>query len=203
MKGLSKRRRRIGIFGGSFDPPHIGHFYCARVAAEKLGLDRLLVIPAALQPHKLEGAAASSELRCRMVEALIKDDPLFELSLMEIERGGISYTVDTLRALSEVYPESDHELFCLIGADSFEDIDTWRDTKSIFKLARIVVLSRPGNEHEKRVNKWSNRAIDIVIPKIEISSTEIRHRIAEDLPIRLLVGESVERIILENHLYQV
>ena len=203
MKGKSRYSTRIGIFGGSFDPPHIGHFYCALIAAEKLGLDRLLVIPTAIQPHKLEGPSASNELRCRMIQALIRDDPLFEMSMIEIDRGGISYTVETLMSLSEQYPAPDHELYCLIGADAFDEIDTWKETKTIFKLARVVVLTRPENDRANGQNRWSDRAIKIVIPKLEISSTEIRQRIAEGLPIRLIVGDEIDRIIREQGLYRV
>ena len=202
MKGKEKTPLRIGMFGGSFDPPHIAHFFCARVAAEKLGLDRLLVIPAAHQPHKLEGPFASSELRCQMVRVLIADDPLFELSTLEIDREGISYTVDTLQDLAVAFPDPQCERYCLIGSDAFAEIDNWKDTKTIFQLARIVVLIRSGEGEDELRSKWADRAIRIDIPKFEISSTDIRERIAQGLPVNLVVGEAVDRIIQEHNLYR-
>jgi len=201
VKGREKTPLRIGMFGGSFDPPHIGHFFCARVAAEKLGLDRLLVVPTAHQPHKLEGPFAPSELRCRMVRALIANDTLFELSTLEIEREDISYTVDTLRDLAVAFPDPKYERYCLIGSDAFNEIDSWKDTRTIFQLARIVVLIRPGDAELEHRNRWVDRAIRIDIPKLEISSTDIRQRISQGLPVNLVIGEAVDEIIKEHNLY--
>lgn len=192
---------RIGMFGGSFDPPHIGHFICARVAAEKLGLQRLLVIPAARQPNKVSGALAPDDVRCEMIQALTGDDPLFELSRIEIERGGVSYSVETLQALARQYPPPGYELYMLIGADALNEINAWRDTETIFSIARIAVMTRPGGEVFKAESKRAKLALRVEVPRLEISSTEIRKRIAEGLPVRHMVGREVEEIIRREGLY--
>jgi len=193
--------KRIGIFGGSFDPPHIGHFHSVRVAANKLNLQKLLIIPAANQPHKPYGTIASAELRCKMIEAFIDSDPLFELSRIELERGGVSYTVDTLKELSEQYPDSDYKLYLLIGSDALSEMDTWRDPETIFQLAKVVVMNRPGNNINSISSHWAQEAQSVNIPRLEISSTDIRKRISQGLPVELLTGKAVNRIIIENGLY--
>ena len=191
----------IGLLGGSFDPPHIGHIFCARIAAEQLRLDRLLVVPTALQPHKPEGAGAPGHIRCEMLQALIGDDPLFELSEIEIERGGVSYTVDTLGTLSELYPPPQHRLYCLIGADAMVGIDKWRDTETIFSLSEVAVMVRTGDDINRSRDRWTERALKVDIPRIEISSTFIRSRVAAGLPIRPIVGAEVDGIIRRYGLY--
>lgn len=198
---MDENVKRIGVFGGSFDPPHIGHFHSVRVAAEKLKLNKLLIIPAATQPHKPSGTTAPADVRCKMIEALIDDDPLFELNRIEIERGGISYTVDTLKALSEQYSNPDYKLYLLIGSDALSEMDTWRDPDTIFRLAEVVVMSRPGNDFAFNSSHWSLEALRVNIPRLEISSTEIRKRIAGDLPVELLTGKAVSQIIIEHDLY--
>lgn len=199
---MSRSPVRIGIFGGSFDPPHIAHFICARIAAEKLLLKRLLVVPSSISPHKRNGAAASAELRCEMIQALIGDDSLFELSRLEINRGGVSYTIDTLRQLAVTYPAPDHELYCLIGADALKEMDTWQDTETIFSLSKVAVMTRPGTDPFRNSNCWTENARRVVIPRIEISSTIIRERIAAGLPVGLLVGSGAEKIIQRHQLYR-
>ncbi len=200
---MSRSPVRIGIFGGSFDPPHIAHFICARIAAEKLLLKRLFVVPSSISPHKRNGAAASAELRCEMIQALIGDDSLFELSRLEIERGGVSYTVDTLRQLAETHPSPDHELYCLIGSDALKEMDTWQDPETIFSLSKVAVMTRPGTDPFRNSNCWTENARRVEIPRIEISSTIIRERIAAGLPVGLLVGTGVEKIIRRHRLYRV
>jgi len=199
---MTEAPKRIGMFGGSFDPPHVGHIFCVRVAAEQLKLDRLLIIPTARQPHKLAGASAPDAVRCEMVQALIWDDPLFKLSLIEINRGGVSYTVDTLKTLARLYPSPQHKLYCLIGSDALAKIDTWRDTETIFSLARVAVMTRPGNELKGIQNRWAGRVDKVDIPRLEISSTYIRQRIAAGLPVRSIVGASVDDIIKQHRLYR-
>ncbi len=199
---MTEAPKRIGMFGGSFDPPHVGHIFCARVAAEQLELDRLLIIPTARQPHKLDGASAPDAVRCDMVQALIGDDPLFELSRIEINRGGVSYTVDTLKALAELYPSPHHIIYCLIGSDALAQIDTWRDTETISSLARLAVMTRPGNELKEIQNRWTERVDKVDIPRLEISSTYIRQRIAAGLPVRSIVGAAVDDIIKQHRLYR-
>jgi len=193
----------IGVFGGSFDPPHIAHFICSRIAAEWLGLSKLLVIPTATQPCKPAGTSASAELRCEMIQALIRDDPLFELSRIEIDRGGISYTVDTLKKLIELYPSPEYKLHFLIGADAMSEMYEWRDPEAIFSIVKVAVMMRPGTDPFKENNQWAERALHVEIPRLEISSTTVRQRIAVGLSVTLMVGSEVDDIIRRNRLYQI
>ncbi len=192
---------RIGIFGGSFDPPHIGHFITARAAAERLGLEQVLVIPTATQPHKPNGAEAPAELRWEMVCAAIGDDELFKPSRIELDRDGISYSVDTVMQLTEIYQRPEYELYYLVGFDSLMDIGTWRNPEDIFRLVQIVALMRSEVESAELSSKWALRATILPTPRIDVSSTEIRKRVSEGLSVRWLVGENVENIIKEHNLY--
>ncbi|MDP8228008.1 MAG: nicotinate-nucleotide adenylyltransferase [Candidatus Electryoneaceae bacterium] len=191
---------RIGIFGGSFDPPHIGHFICARAAAELLNLDKVLVIPTAVQPHKKDRKITPSELRWEMVCASVTDDPIFEPSRIELDRGGLSYTVDTARELSEQYPSPDNELFLLIGSDSLANIDHWKQPDRLFSMVEVVAIARRGMFELSSPLALQTQIIET--PIIEICSTEIRKRIADRLPIKWLVPAGVEEIIQENDLYR-
>lgn len=193
---------RIGIFGGSFDPPHNGHFLCARIAAEKLNLARVLVIPAAAQPHKNSGAAAPAETRWRMVVAAVSGDPLLEPSRLELDRGGVSYTVDTLSIVSQQYHLSSDELFLLVGADALNEIDTWRQPQRILELARLAVMKRPGDEIKILPENWLKRIDFIDTPLIDISSTWLRRRAACGLPLCWAVPDNVANIIEQEKLYQ-
>ncbi|MCF7810662.1 nicotinate-nucleotide adenylyltransferase [bacterium] len=198
---MAESVKRIGVFGGSFDPPHIGHFHSVRIAAEQLDLKKILIIPAAIQPHKPSGSIASDELRCKMIEALIHSDPLFELCRFEIERGGVSYTVDTLKLLTEQYPNPPNKLYLLVGSDTLSEMDSWREPDTVFQLAKVVVMSRPGNNVNSISSHWALEAQSVNIPRLEISSTDIRKRIAKGLPVELLTGKAVNQIIIENGLY--
>ncbi len=200
---MTENVKRIGVFGGSFDPPHIGHFHSVRIAAEHLKLQKLLIMPAAIQPCKPSGTAAPADLRCRMIEALIDGDQLFELSRLELDRGGVSYTVDTLKTLTEKYPSPQYELYLLIGSDALDEMESWREPELIFKLAKVVVMSRPGNDSAFSGSHWAEKALRVDIPRLEISSTYIRERIAEGLPVEMIIGKEVNRIITESDVYSV
>ena len=186
---------RLGVLGGSFNPPHIGHLIIASDAFEALRLDTLLVIPAAANPLKdADDSAPSPEQRLEMTRLTFGNDRRFEVSAMEIERGGLSYTVDTLEALAAERPGA--ELILLLGADAVESFDRWRRPDRIRQLARLFALTR-GDKPEslpKDVERVTTRRIDV-------SSTEIRSRLAAGKPIRGFVAESVERFISAAKLY--
>ncbi len=186
---------RLGVLGGSFNPPHIGHLIIASDAFEALRLDTLLVIPAAANPLKdADDSAPSPEQRLEMTRLTFGNDRRFEVSAMEIERGGLSYTVDTLEALAAERPGA--ELILLLGADAVESFDRWRRPDRIRQLARLFALTR-GDEPEslpKDVERVTTRRIDV-------SSTEIRARLAAGKPISGFVAESVERLISAAKLY--
>jgi len=202
MRPASLPGRRIGILGGSFDPPHIGHFICARRVAEQLHLDRILLIPANIQPHKPEGAVASASDRFQMTAAAARLDLLFKASGLEINRGGISYSVDTLEELSSLYGVDGAELTLILGADAAADLPRWRAPERLFDLASIAVMTRPQASFESLPPDWRKRLITVATPSIEISSTEVRRRIREGLPTSWMIPKPVERIIRERRLYR-
>lgn len=199
---LENEPARIGVFGGSFDPPHIAHFICARIVAEKLDLQKVLVIPTAIQPHKLSGANASPEIRWEMVKAAVVDDPLFEVSRMEIDRGGISYTIQTMEEVSAIYPSPANQLYYLLGYDALADINDWKDPQGLFKIANVVAMARPGNSLSGEESGLIRKATQVEIPRMEISSTLIRQRVKQDLSIRYMVPDAVRLIIDKYGLYK-
>ncbi len=133
---------RLGIFGGSFDPPHVGHLLAAVDAFDALQLDRLIFVPAATQPFKAGQPNTPGHLRLAMLQLMVGTDPRFEVSPVEIERDGLSYTVETLTAFAGQYPAA--ERFFLIGADAFAAFGQWREPRRITQLARVAVLQRAG-----------------------------------------------------------
>lgn len=198
---LDIQLKKIGIFGGSFDPPHNGHLIAAQAAAEQLNLDKVLLIPTANQPHKPDGAKASAAFRWKMVCAAVEGSNLFEPCRIELDRKGLSYTVDTIHTLRESYPSKDYELYCLIGLDSLSEIESWRDPEELFRLVNVAALAR-GSNHSRSQSEYQRKAIILDTPLIDISSTEIRNRIHCGLPIRWMVPEAVEGLIFENGLYR-
>jgi len=186
---------RIGVFGGTFDPPHIGHLLAASDAFEALSLDRVVWVPAAGQPLK-SAIVASPEDRLAMVRLLVEGDSRFSVDPIEIERGGLSFTVDTLRALHERW-KSDPSLalVLLLGADAAASLPEWREPDAVIRLAEVIVLKRgePGAPA-------MGRAIDT--RTIDVSSTEIRDRVRVGLSIRGLVTEPVAAYIEGRRLYR-
>lgn len=179
---------QIGIFGGSFDPPHVGHYLAAVDAAERIGLDRLLWVPAAQQPLKVGAPhAATAEQRFRMVVAATAAYPSFEASRIETDRPGLSYTVGTAEALAEAYPEA--ERYLLIGEDAWSRFDEWREPARIRSLLHIHVLARRND------SAFPGRVV-------EVSSTEIRERARRGLPIRGFVQDAVADLIDSEGLYR-
>jgi nicotinate-nucleotide adenylyltransferase len=188
---------RIGIFGGTFDPPHVGHLLAAGDAYDALRLDKLLFVPAAGQPLK-SAIVASPADRLAMVERLVGDDPRFAVDPVEIERGGLSFTVDTLRALHERWrSDGALALILLLGADAAATLPQWREPAEVASLAEIVVLSRAGG-NEAPVTM--GRAIDT--RRVDVSSTEIRARVAAGKSIRGFVPEPVAAYIEGRRLYR-
>ena len=194
--------RRIGVFGGSFDPPHLGHFICAQVVGEKLGLEKILVIPTAIQPHKPAGSVAKAEERWAMVKAITTHDEMFTPSRIEIDRSGISYSVDTLETLVEEYPLANWEIFLIVGSDAYSDISSWRNPDRIFELANLAVMCRAGHSLPVIPYSWRDKTIEVETPFVDFSSTWIKKRIRLNLPIRWLVGEAVDEIIQQQSLYR-
>lgn len=187
---------RIGVLGGSFNPPHVGHLIAASDAHETLGLDRLLVVPANANPLKgAELSEATPSQRLDMVRLAFGGDTRFEVSTIEMERGGLSYTVDTLEALTLLHPAA--ELTLLLGADSFRTMDSWKRPERILALAHLAVLTR---SEEDEVAGPGVKAV--TTRRVDVSASEIRARVAAGRSIRGFVAESVERYIFAAELYR-
>jgi nicotinate-nucleotide adenylyltransferase len=195
---------RTGIFGGTFDPPHIGHLIVAQDAALALELDLVLFVPAADPPHKRGVPVTAAALRLRMLELAVAGDPRFRIEPLELDRPGPSWTVDTLRALAAREPDTRWSL--LLGMDQFVDFASWREADVIRSLAGLAVLGRGGagaaaGGGRDLVRPLGPGAVEVAVPRIDISSTMIRERVAAGRPIRYLVPGAVERFIFENGLY--
>jgi nicotinate-nucleotide adenylyltransferase len=188
---------RLGIFGGTFDPPHLGHLIAAQDAFSALGLDRVLFVPAAVPPHKQGGVSTPAEARLEMLRAAVAGDPRFEVDDLELRRPGPSYTVDTLRELRRRDPSA--SLSILMGVDQFCALHTWREPLEIARLAEVVVLTRDGIVDVGTPLDIPYRLVPVT--RIDLSATEIRRRVAAGEPIRYLVPPAVESIIVREGFY--
>jgi nicotinate-nucleotide adenylyltransferase len=188
---------RIGIFGGSFDPIHLGHLILVEQCRDQAKLDQVLLIPAPRPPHKVNKAAASFADRMEMLKLAIARQPAFQIDTCEADRPGLSYTVDTLKYLHQRDPGN--EWFLILGGDSVRDFETWRDPEGIAKLATLLIVDRPGTEgvHPPKYCQFQR----IISPLIDISSTNIRERVKNGQSIRYLVPENVAEFIAKEKLY--
>ena len=186
--------------GGSFDPVHIGHLIIGQEILYRCGLERMVFIPSADPPHKQYPEMAPAEARAKMVELAVACNPLFELSRMELDRPGKSYTVETLRTLRRGL-ESDAGLYLVIGADNAVEMSTWHDPEGVLTLADVVVVGRPGCDLRRVDPGLARQMTFIEIPLLEISSTDIRARLKAGRPIRYLAPKRVARFIEAHGLY--
>ena len=199
---------RIGILGGTFNPVHLGHLILAQSAVETLNLSKLLLIPCAVPPHKRTSALLPGHRRLDMLNAAIEGDPRFETSDVELRRDGGSYAIDTVTELARAYPDA--ELFFVIGDDTLPELHQWRDIYTLLTMCRFVAFSRSRQEGTIRPDAlhldppWPQRLVADFTPgrRIEISSSDIRQRVAEGLSIRYLVPDAVEMYIAEHGLYR-
>lgn len=197
---------RIGILGGTFDPPHIGHLWLATLAADALGLDRVLFMPAAQPPHKRRRRLSSAADRLLMTRLAIAADPALDLCPIEMERPGPSFTVDSVEELRRLYDGS--ALFLLMAADSLSGIDTWREPDRLLAMCEWAVGPRPGTslpdraELEARFGPQATRIHLLEGPALDVSASEIRRRVAAGRAIRYLVPVAVEEHIVRRGLYR-
>lgn len=200
-------RVRIGISGGTFDPIHLGHLIIAENIRESMSLAKIIFIPTGRPPHKNIAEVTDAIHRYNMVCKAIRGNPFFEVSRMEIDRPGYTYTVDTLRELRQVYGDG-ARLFFITGADIIPELPTWKEFEKIFSMCEIVAVLRPGYERSeiaKEITKlekgYKARIYIVDAPLIGISSTWIRQNIKEGKSIRYLVPAEVEEYIRTNGLY--
>jgi nicotinate-nucleotide adenylyltransferase len=186
-------KARLGVFGGTFDPVHVGHLAIALAALESVPLDQVLFVPARRSPLKDRDPLASVADRVTMLSAAIADEPRFAVSRIELERDGVSYTVDTLEAL-----RAQGELFLILGGDALAELARWREPDRIRELATILVAARPGAPEPHPVH----RARTFDAPRLDISSRELRARAARGMSLRYLVPDAVWEHITRHRLYQ-
>lgn len=197
---------RIGVLGGTFDPIHIGHLIGAEEAYARLELSRVVFVPAGEPPHKLEQRKTDPECRVKMVELAISDNEHLGVSRVDIDRPGPCYTVDTIQLLQQEWgPQA--RIFFLMGADSLSELPTWYHPERLLSLCQVVAMRRPGHpvdldELDRRLPGAARLVQLLDIPLVGISSTAIRSRVRQGLPIRYLVPASVERYIDDHRLYR-
>ena len=205
MSGLNTER--IGVFGGSFDPVHLGHLTIAQDAVEQLELNRLIFVPAAVPPHKQGHTLADGHHRFEMLQLATEGNLSFEISDMELQRGGVSYTFDTIMNIQAEHPGT--ELFFIVGLDSLVELHLWRNVEQLLEMCTVVPFARGGEDPARVAEQirlsepWKTNLLErlIRIHEIEISASEIRMRLAEGLSIRYLVPPEVEMYIAEHGLY--
>jgi len=202
--------RHIGVIGGTFDPIHFGHLVIAEEVYATLKLAQMVFVPAGQPPHKPEQVVTPAQDRLAMLQLAIASNPHFTISMVDLERPGPSYTVETLRLLREQWGEQT-AIYFVIGRDSLEDLLDWYDPPGILEqLDYLVAVKRPGYTEEKgyierleeRLPGIRQRLIIMSAPQLEISATELRQRVAEGRPIKYQVPEVVEQYILQHGLYR-
>ncbi len=196
---------RLGIMGGTFDPIHTGHLACAEEAREAFDLEAVIFIPAGIPVFKKDRAITPAADRLEMCRLAISDNPAFDVSAIEIERGGDTYTVDTLRQLRAYYPNN-VELCFITGADAIHNIIEWRESAAIADLARLIAVTRPGyvftQERQAFIAEHGNFEIDhLEVTALAISSSDLRKRVNEGKSIRYLTMQPVADYIRDHHLY--
>ncbi len=196
----------IGLFGGTFDPIHVGHLIIAEEVRLKLALDEVLFVPTGQPWLKSERTVASGEHRLEMLKLAISSNPHFKVSTVELERPGASYSVDTVSALKDELG-AEVQLYFIVGFDALGELPIWKEPSRLLDLCQVVGVSRPGYAEldwgslERAIPGVSSRVIVVDVPQIDISSTQIRERVAKGLSIHHLVPEAVERYISKNRLY--
>ena len=190
---------QIGLLGGTFNPPHNGHIALARECLTHFDLDKIIFMPTATSPHKNVECSVSGEVRLEMVRIAIEGEPKFEVSRYEIDKGGISYSVETIKYLKKEYG-SGTEIFFLTGRDSCGELSTWKEIDRILDLVVFVIATRPG--WKKDEGEYDGRVRHFVMPEVDISSSMIRERLSNSKPIDAFVAPAVAEFIKARGLYK-
>jgi nicotinate-nucleotide adenylyltransferase len=193
-------KRRLAIYGGTFNPPHIGHLITVECVREQLRLDGIYFIPSAQPPNKPGTALASADDRLQMTSLAVEGVPELAVSDIEIRRSGVSYTIDTITALGAQFPDA--SLMLIIGSDNFLEFQTWKSPTEILARVQLVVMHRPGFPVDQTHHEFARLATFVNVPQIGISSSDIRRRIKLGRSIRYLVPREVEAYIREHNLYR-
>jgi nicotinate-nucleotide adenylyltransferase len=192
--------KKIGILGGTFDPIHLGHLVLAEQVKEKLKLDQVIFIPCFRSPHKTRQKLSPAKDRLRMLQLALEGNSSFSVSDIELKRKGLSYTVDTLKELKDLYPNS--QIYFLTGSDVPSELGAWKDPEQIYRLAKVVIATRPGFDKLDPRNQFAEKSIVVPITGIDVSSSEIRRRVKKGKSIKYLVSSRVEDFIRRKKLYR-
>jgi len=188
---------KVGIFGGTFDPIHLGHLITAQSVRELRNLNKIIFIPAFISPHKSEMKTSSAEDRLNMIKLAIEGISFFDYSDLEIKKGGVSFTIDTLKELKDKYDD----LEFIIGYDNIFEFHTWKDPDEIMKLTKLIVLKRRSSHPPQFMDRYYNQAVFVETRGIEISATDLRERVRNEQPINFLVPPKVMEYIYNHNLY--
>ena len=196
---------RLGLFGGTFDPPHLGHLSVAQEVGEQLSLDRILFLVAGLPPHKVGDVLSPPRIRVEMARAAVAGNPLFGVSEVELDREGPTFTVDTLRHFGAAHPDA--ELFFLLGADQLAEFHEWQDPKGIAGLATLVAVGRDGVDpgYLPSVDLGTGeqlKFLSLPVTRMDLSSSDLRDRVKAGRSIQYLVPEAVRKLIETHRLYR-
>jgi len=193
-------KKKYGIMGGTFDPIHMGHLFIAQSAMTELNLDKVIFVPTGISPHKIEKDISSPIDRYIMTAMAINSNESFHVSPIEINKNSPSYTIETVKDLLSI--EKNVDFYFITGADSFISLETWKDFEDLFKIITFVVVTRPGSSNEELdqkiiffMEKYGAKVEKVVVPSLEISSTDIRNRVSNGKTIRYLVHDDVEKYI--------
>lgn len=198
---------KIGLIGGTFNPIHHGHLILSEYVRENFKLDKVIFIPTGLPPHKSASVVEKPEIRLEMTKLAIEMNQFFSVSDIETYREGISYTIDTITELKNLYPTD--QLYFLIGADSLFELPTWKYYEQLISKTNIIVVNRPGGANnligakiKEYEDQFGGSIIEVKSPLIDISSSDIRNRVKDGKSIKYLVPNNVEEFILQNNLYK-
>ncbi|MCC6866648.1 MAG: nicotinate-nucleotide adenylyltransferase [Ignavibacteria bacterium] len=195
--------RRIGVFGGTFDPVHNGHLIVAENVKDQMHLDTVLFIPSKIPPLKDKSLITEKLHRLNMLNIALENNSSFEISEIELQRSSEepSYTVDTLLELRNVYASELVKFYLILGMDQLINLEKWKEPGKLFLLSEVIIINRPGYLIQQVENDYGRQSIYVPVPNVEISATDIRYRVQENRSIKYLVPDKVEEYIKKNKLY--
>ncbi len=199
---MSGGDRKIGLFGGTFDPVHNGHLIIAEFLRDELGLDEIWFIPAKIHPLKNNQEITPASHRLKMLELAVAGNRRFRVNDVELKREGVSYTIDTLNELREQYRDISPRFYLFIGMDNVNDLYRWREPHQVLEKSQVVAFGRPGFQPDERAKQFLPRIKFIHVPLLEISSTFIRERIRKGRSVRYLIPDEVNDYVVKNKLYR-
>lgn len=207
MNKINRSKTSIAIMGGTFDPIHYGHLVTAEAVRDKFSIDKILFVPTGMPPHKDSSSITISRHRHLMTILATSTNPFFEVSSVEIDRKGITYTIDTIKILKEIYGDN-CDIYFITGADALLELETWYKLDELLSVCKFVAATRPGfflNDLEQNIkyikSKYGKDVYHLEVPSLAISSTDIRKRVESGQTIKYLLPESVEQYIIKHKIY--